>query len=80
MKTGSEVSILEFTVQLLAPIWEPSTEAYKAWRGLGIRSLEETAGKLQLKDVKTAKSRRRLTLSRFALDALLEHRKQALAE
>jgi integrase len=44
------------------------------------RALEEVKGKLRLKDLKTKKSRRRVTLSTVALEALNEHRKQMLAE
>jgi integrase len=44
------------------------------------RSLEEIRGQLRLKDVKTAKARRRIPLSGFALDALNEHRRKMLAE
>jgi integrase len=44
------------------------------------RSLEEIKGKLRLKDVKTAKARRRIDLSPFALGVLHEHRKAMLAE
>jgi integrase len=44
------------------------------------RSLEEINGKLRLKDTKSAKGRRRIELSRFAQDALHEHRKAMLAE
>jgi integrase len=53
------------------------------WDGSAIsitKTLEETKGKLLLKDVKTAKSRRRVTLSAFAMNALAEHRKAMLAE
>jgi integrase len=44
------------------------------------RSLEEVKGQLRVKDCKTKKSRRRVTLSTVALDALSEHRKRMLAE
>jgi integrase len=44
------------------------------------RSLEEVRGHLRLKEVKTAQARRRIHLSRFAQDALHEHRKRMLAE
>jgi integrase len=44
------------------------------------RTLEETEGRLELKDVKTKKSRRRVPLSPFAMEALAEHRKAMLAE
>jgi integrase len=44
------------------------------------RSLEEVAGRLELKDVKTAKGRRRVQLSPFTAVALHEHRKRMLVE
>ncbi len=44
------------------------------------RSLKEIKGKLRLKDVKTAKARRRIDLSPFTLSVLHEHRKRMLAE
>jgi integrase len=44
------------------------------------KTLEETKGKLLLKDVKTKKSRRRVALSAFTMEALAEHRKRMLAE
>lgn len=44
------------------------------------RNLEETAGKHKLKELKTKKSRRRIVLSSFTMDAMTEHRKQMLAE
>ncbi len=44
------------------------------------RTLEEIQGKLRLKEPKTAQSRRRIELPKFALDALHDHRKQMLAE
>lgn len=44
------------------------------------RSLEEIAGKVRLKEVKTARSRRRIELSGFTLKALNEHREAMLAE
>ena len=44
------------------------------------KTLEETKGKLLLKDVKTKKSRRRVALSTFTMEALAEHRKRMLAE
>jgi integrase len=44
------------------------------------KSLEETRGQLELKDVKTKKSRRRVPLSAFAMEALADHRKAMLAE
>src|SRR5262249_13944173 len=43
------------------------------------RSLEEIQGRLRLKEVKTAKARRRIDLSRFAVGVLHEHRKAMLA-
>lgn len=43
------------------------------------RSLEELRGKHRLKEPKTKKARRRLALSRFAQDALAEHRQAMLA-
>jgi integrase len=53
------------------------------WQGGAVRivrSLEEYKGRLELKDVKTKGSRRRVVLSAFSLDALAEHRKAMLAE
>jgi integrase len=44
------------------------------------RSLEEVKGKHRLKEVKTAKGRRRIELSQFTLDVLHDHRKRMLAE
>jgi integrase len=44
------------------------------------RTLEETKGKLLLKDVKSKKSRRRVALSAFTMEALAEHRGTMLAE
>lgn len=44
------------------------------------RSLEEINGRLRLKETKSARGRRRIDLSRFALDALHEHRKRMLVE
>jgi integrase len=44
------------------------------------RTLEDQGGKLRVKEPKTAKSRRRIDLSHYALDALLDHRKRILAE
>jgi integrase len=44
------------------------------------RNLEEIKGHLRLKETKTARSRRRIPVSRFTLDALHEHRKLMLAE
>jgi integrase len=44
------------------------------------RSLEELRGKLRLKEPKTAKARRRIDLSGFALAVMNEHRKRMLAE
>jgi integrase len=44
------------------------------------RSLEQISDRLKLKDLKTRSSRRRIELSRFALDALHDHRKRMLAE
>jgi integrase len=44
------------------------------------RTLDETHGKFQLKEPKTAKGRRRIDLPQFAVDALHEHRKAMLAE
>jgi integrase len=53
------------------------------WNGSAVqilRTLEETKGKLALKDLKTKKSRRRVALSPFTMEALAEHRKAMLAE
>jgi integrase len=53
------------------------------WQGGAVRivrSLEEYKGRLELKDVKTKGSRRRVVLSAFTLDALADHRKAMLAE
>lgn len=44
------------------------------------RTLEEVGGKLRTKEPKTAKSRRRIDLPAFAVEALHEHRKRMLAE
>jgi integrase len=44
-----------------------------------MRNLEETAGKLKVKDLKTKKSRRRVTLTGFTMDAIQDHRKAMLA-
>jgi integrase len=44
------------------------------------RSLEEINGRLRVKEPKSARSQRRIDLSRFALDALNEHRQRMLAE
>jgi integrase len=44
------------------------------------RNLEEIKGRLTLREVKTSKSRRRIPVSEFAIDALNEHRKAMLAE
>jgi integrase len=44
------------------------------------RSLSDVRGKLAIKPPKTAAGRRRIVLSRFAVDALHEHRKRMLAE
>jgi integrase len=45
-----------------------------------VRTLEETKGHLALKDLKTKKSRRRVPLSAYTVQALAEHRKAMLAE
>jgi integrase len=45
-----------------------------------IRSLEEISGRLRVKDLKTKKSRRRVALASFSMEALAEHRKRMLAE
>ncbi len=44
------------------------------------RSLEEINGHHRVKETKSARGRRRIDLSAFALDALHEHRKRMLAE
>jgi integrase len=44
------------------------------------RALKGVKGKLTVEELKTAKSRRRLQVSRLTLDALHEHRKRQLAE
>lgn len=44
-----------------------------------VRELEEIKGVLALKDLKTKKSRRRIALTKFAMEALGAHRKEALA-
>jgi integrase len=44
------------------------------------KTLEETKGQLLVKDVKTRKSRRRVPLSGFTMEALAGHRKAMLAE
>jgi integrase len=43
------------------------------------RSFENKGDQLRLKETKSKKGRRRINLSRFTLDALLEHRKKMLA-
>jgi integrase len=45
-----------------------------------IRELEEVKGHHRLKELKTAKSRRRVAVGAYALDALAEHRKKMLIE
>jgi integrase len=53
------------------------------WSGSAIaitKNLEETKGKLKVKDVKTTKSRRRIVMGKFTMEALAEHRKLMLAE
>lgn len=45
-----------------------------------VKNLEEIKGRFNLRDVKTAKSRRRVHLSGFAVEALATHRKAMLAE
>lgn len=53
------------------------------WKGKAVqlvRELEEYKGQLALKELKTKKSRRRVPLSQFTMDALAEHRKAALAD
>jgi integrase len=45
-----------------------------------VRSLEEIDGNLALKENKTRKSRRRVALSPFTMEALAEHRKAMLVE
>jgi integrase len=45
-----------------------------------LRGLEEYKGELRIKQLKTKKSRRRVTLTAFAMDALAKHRKAMLAE
>jgi integrase len=45
-----------------------------------VRSLEELNGELRVKDVKTARSRRKIDLSPFAVEVLTEHRRAMLAE
>jgi integrase len=44
------------------------------------KSLEEIGGKLRIKEVKTAKGRRRIDLSKDTLDVLTDHRQAMLAE
>jgi integrase len=44
------------------------------------RTREDVNGRLRAKEPKTARSRRRIDLSAFALEALLDHRKRMLAE
>jgi integrase len=43
------------------------------------KSLEEIAGRLRVKDVKTKKGRRRIDLASFTIDALNAHRRRMLA-
>lgn len=53
------------------------------WNGSAItitKALEEAKGRHQLKELKTEKSRRRIIIGAYALDALAEHRKRMLAE
>jgi integrase len=53
------------------------------WQGRAIsitKNLEEARGQLAVKDVKIAKSRRRIPLSPFTMEALGEPRKEMLAE
>lgn len=45
-----------------------------------VRALEELKGKLALKELKTKKSRRRVALTAFAVEALADHSKAMLAE
>jgi integrase len=45
-----------------------------------LRTLEEAGGSLAIKELKTKKSKRRIVLSAFAMEALAEHRKAMLAE
>jgi integrase len=45
-----------------------------------VRALEEAKGTLKLKELKTKKSRRRVALSPFTMEALADHRKAMLAE
>jgi integrase len=44
------------------------------------KEVEEVKGHLSLKEVKTKKSRRRIALSAFTMEALAEHRQRMLAE
>jgi integrase len=64
--------------ELLALTW-PDLDLTTGYVSLR-RSLEDMDGKLRIKDVKTAKSRRRIKLAAQTLDALHEHRKAMLAE
>jgi integrase len=64
--------------ELFALTWDDIDWAGNAIRI--VRSLEESKGKLRIKDVKTTGSRRRVALSAFSMSALAEHRKAMLAE
>jgi integrase len=53
------------------------------WTGRAVhivRQLEEVKGTLQLKELKTKKSKRRVALTSFTMEALEQHRKAMLAE
>lgn len=64
--------------ELFALLW-PDVD----WDGSAVtitKALEETKGALLVKEVKTKKSRRRIALSAFTMEALAAHRKAMLAE
>jgi integrase len=64
--------------ELFALVW-PDVDFDRGFISVS-KSLEEISGKLRIKEVKTAKGRRRIDLSRDTLDALAEHRRAMLAE
>src|SRR5262249_54540026 len=64
--------------ELFALNWEDVDFAGKAISST--KNLEETKGRLKLKEVKRRKSRRRVILSDFTMEVLAEHRKAMLAE
>jgi integrase len=63
--------------ELFALLW-PDVDFERGFISV-TKSLEDIEGILRVKDAKTAKSRRRIDLSRHTLDVLAEHRKRMLA-